>query len=106
MTDSKSSPERLLLVEGVDDEHVVTHLCRQSGLPVDFIVKQKNGIDNLLQSVPLEVEVPGRQVLGIVADANDKRLDRWTAIRRRFPGETIRSGWRRGGRRACLRWPE
>lgn len=39
--------DRLLLVEGPDDEHVVAHLCDRSGLERDFSIVQKGGFSDL-----------------------------------------------------------
>ena len=78
-------PERVLLVEGVDDKHVVGHLCSRHlcshftvGSDVD--IKEKQGIDGLLKSLTLEVKAPGLSVLGIITDANHDIASRWQAI--------------------------
>lgn len=100
---ASENPERLLLVEGVDDKHIVSHMCAQSGLLVEpsdgsvivylgersdlsdhFVIREKNGVDELLSSISPEAKVPGRQVLGIVVDANANCIRRWQAIRNQF----------------------
>ena len=43
--------DRVLLVEGQDDKHVVWHLCRRSQAMPSFHIKDKGGIDNLLASI-------------------------------------------------------
>ena len=56
---------RVLLVEGVDDKHVVGHLCERAGIADDFEFKDKNGIDGLLRSISVEAKTPDLASLGI-----------------------------------------
>lgn len=77
---SPDSPGQALLVEGPDDEHVVRHLCEQFRVLPSFEIIQKEGIRNLLPSIPIELNVSGRKVLGILVDANDNPEARWQAI--------------------------
>ena len=86
--------DRLLLVEGPDDKHVVVHLLARSGLTLNFDIDQKGGFPELSKSIPVELVVPGRSALGVVVDANDNPAARWQAIRDRckrrgitLPGE-------------------
>ena len=72
--------ERLLLVEGVDDEHVITKLLERHGLPKSFHIEEKGGYEELRASIYNEVQAPQRRVLGIVADANDYPSRRWKSI--------------------------
>lgn len=75
--------DRVLLVEGQDDEHVVAHLCAQSGLAYNFDIVQKGGFPELSKSIPVELAVSGRLALGVVVDANDNPEARWQAVRDR-----------------------
>ena len=79
MQESDSHP-RVLLVEGPDDKHVVIHLSERSGLTQNFVIVEKEGINTLLDSIEVEVDIPGRTVLGIVLDANDDPNARWQAL--------------------------
>ena len=79
MQESVSHP-RILLVEGSDDKHVVIHLSERSGLAQNFMIVEKEGKDSLLDSIEVEVDIPGRTVLGIVLDANDDPDARWRAV--------------------------
>ena len=79
MQESDSHP-RVLLVEGPDDKHVVIHLSERSGLAQNFKIVEKEGKDKLLDSIEVEVDIPGRTVLGIVLDANDNLDARWQAL--------------------------
>lgn len=88
-----SSTERILLVEGQDDKHVVRHICRRREyLPPH--VEDKGGIDRLLDSISPELKVSGRQAVGILLDANDDPEARWTSIRDRLSkvGVTLPEG--------------
>ena len=77
---SPDSPERALLVEGPDDAHVVRHICQRFPALPPFTIVQKEGIENLIPSIPIELDVSGRKVLGILVDANDNPKARWEAI--------------------------
>ena len=79
MQESDSHP-RVLLVEGLDDKHVVIHLAERSGLAQNFKIVDKKGINTLLDSIEVEVDIPGRTVLGIMLDANDNPNARWQAL--------------------------
>ena len=77
--------KRLLLVEGVNDKHVVIHLWKRllkSDPP--FCILEKGGIPQLLPSIPVEISVQGREVLGIVVDADDDVSCRWKAVANRL----------------------
>ena len=82
--------ERVLLVEGHDDKHVVKHLYRKRfGSEPPFSVVDKGGFDILRAHIGPEIKATDRKVLGIVADANDDLQARWAALtdrlRRAFP---------------------
>lgn len=77
------STERILLVEGQDDKHVVLHICQRRQYSPPHI-EDKYGIDRLLDSISPELKVSGRQAVGILLDANDDPEARWTSIRARL----------------------
>ena len=70
-------PIRLLLVEGEDDYHVVTQLCRRDQSMPDFTIEPKGGIDKLLAAVREEVSIDDRVALGILIDRDDDEDNRW-----------------------------
>ena len=73
-------PDKILLVEGPDDKHVVRHLCeRHQDMPA-FSIKDLDGFPNLKAAIGPEVKVSGRAALGILADANADPNGRWQAI--------------------------
>ena len=81
--------DRVLLVEGTDDEHVVRHLrLRHRAMP-QFSIQNKEGIDNLLDNIGLEILAPGRKAIGIIVDANDDLDARWQAVTNRLREENI-----------------
>ncbi len=51
--------EYLLLVEGKDDRHVFYALLRHHQVPQSFEIKDKEGIDNLLETLPTELKRSG-----------------------------------------------
>ena len=80
-----ANPERILLVEGVTDKHVVSHICAKSSPPIpQFHIEDKDGVDKLLDAVYQAVIIPERTVLGIVPDANGNPAGRWQAIANRL----------------------
>ncbi len=86
---SSPEPPRILLVEGQNDKHVVRQLYARRQLALDFEVKDTEGIDNLLPSIGPEIKVSGRQIVGILVDADDDRNARWDAIVNQLSGEGI-----------------
>ena len=76
-----SSTSRVLLVEGVDDKHVIRHICERQTTPMpDFQIVEKDGVDRLLDAISVEAKVADRTALGIVVDANDSPDSRWQSI--------------------------
>lgn len=78
---SKAS-KNLILVEGKNEEHVFGHLFHHHGIQkgiIDF--KSKDGIDNLLESLPVELRGSELERLGIVVDADTNLKSRWDALR-------------------------
>ena len=76
---------RVLLVEGQDDKHVVEHLYRKrfdSAPP--FEVLDQDGYQPLCDAIGPELKAPDREVVGIIADANDDLRSRWEAITSRL----------------------
>lgn len=79
MPDPDSNP-RVLLVEGQDDKHVIQHIIDRQDLNLDVGIVDLGGIEPLLAAIPTKVDASDRQVVGIVADANDNLAGRWQAI--------------------------
>ena len=101
--------DRILLVEGQDDKHVVLHLCKQHQATLSFFfsdpdkdnpqvavsdrqavsILDKDNIDKVLEAIGPEIKASGRQAVGILVDANDDRAGRWDAIQKRLRGAGI-----------------
>ncbi len=71
----------LLLVEGKDDFHVMMQLLEHHRVPQKFRVKDKQGIDNLLETLDVELLEGSLECLGIIVDADVATAFRWDAIR-------------------------
>lgn len=71
----------VLLVEGKDDEHVFYALLEHHQIPELFTIQNKEGIDNLLETLPLELKRSDLDHLGIVIDANTDLSGRWSSLR-------------------------
>ena len=72
--------ERVLLVEGNDELHVIRKLLERHGLPPSFDIEPKGGFTELRASIYNEINAPQRRVLGVLADANDDPDGRWQSI--------------------------
>lgn len=80
-----SLSNRVLLVEGQNDKHVVWQLCNRCGVPLDLRdILDRRGLDPLLRTVGAEIQAEGRQAVGILVDANDDLTNRWNAVRDRL----------------------
>jgi hypothetical protein len=75
-----TSEERVLLVEGQDDLHVVYHLRRTDSQMPPFCIRSKGGIDDLLRGIRGEVLTEDRAAVGVLVDANDDLRSRWQAV--------------------------
>jgi hypothetical protein len=80
-------PPRVLWVEGKDDSAVVQSLCNQYDVPETFQVLDKEGIDKLLDGLPIQLRSPGLERFGVVLDADTDVQARWTSIRDMLLGE-------------------
>lgn len=81
--------ERVLLVEGQDDKHVVQHLCVQCQSMPQFNIVDKGGDQELLDSIIQEARVSSRKALGILLDVDDDLNARWSAVADRLRREDI-----------------
>ena len=80
----RSSPPCVLLVEGANDLHVVAHISKREGLPHNFRIVETGNVDKLLDAIEVEADVPERQVMGIVLDADQHPADRWKEVTARL----------------------
>lgn len=76
--------KRVLLVEGVDDEHVMKHLFRHGGLPRLDDIANVGGVDRLLETFPVRLKESDVIALGVVIDADTNLANRWQSLRDRL----------------------
>ena len=76
---------KVLLVEGVDDEHVMKHICTNRGIPHLDEVKQHGNDKELLKAIPVRIKLSEEgDVVGIVIDADTDPSARWQSVRDRL----------------------
>ena len=72
---------RILMVEGQDDRHVISHIVNRSQLELNFSISDREGIELLLEDIPLEVRASERVAVGIVVDRDTDPSSNWDAVR-------------------------
>jgi len=78
----KHEGKRVLLVEGLDDCHVVMSLCGQHNVPETFGLYECGNDDQLLKRLnALVLQPDAPTVIGIVLDADTGVDNRWVSIR-------------------------
>ena len=71
----------LLFVEGKDEAHVFYHFLQHHQIPKQFKIENKEGIDNLLETLPPTLRANSElERIGIVIDADTDLNSRWTAL--------------------------
>jgi hypothetical protein len=76
--------KNILLVEGLDDQHVIKNLCGKHSLPWFDDIKEHGGYTELLDAIPIRLKESDIGSLGIVIDADTDIGSRWQAIRDRL----------------------
>ena len=76
--------ENILLVEGIDDLHLIAHLLKHYGHEGMIHIEKRDGISKLLKSLRTFLKDDSIKRLGIIVDANTVLLTRWQAIRNRL----------------------
>ena len=87
-----SPPKRILLVEGVDDKHVVLNLLSRHPEMPEFDIRELEGFDRLKDAIGPEIKVSARTALGILADADADPKGRWNAIADRLSKAGVNPG--------------
>lgn len=76
---------KVLLVEGRDDEQVLYHLLGYHRIPREsFEIKKKGGISNLIDTLDVELLGSGLETLGILVDADTNLVSRWQSLRNKL----------------------
>ena len=77
--------QKILLVEGSDDEHVLKHVCGNRGISHLDEVKSLCNAERLLENIPVQLKLSSEDdVVGIVIDTDTDLAARWQAVRYRF----------------------
>lgn len=84
MAEDNGPSARRILVEGIEDKHVVLRLLRRMKLEDGVSVEDSRGINSLLEIIEPVVVAPGAETVGIVVDANDDPDSRWRAVAERL----------------------
>ena len=93
-----SPPDRVLLVEGQDDKHLVWQICRREPSlfsvyrtghqmwvtllqpPTTFLISEKGNRSELLKSIRQEMVVRDRKAVGIIVDADSSTATSWADV--------------------------
>jgi hypothetical protein len=78
---SKKELNKLLLVEGNDDQHVIWALCDKFKLAETFNVIDCKGIENLIDQIPVQLKKSAIDTLGIIIDADTDLISQWNRLR-------------------------
>ena len=73
--------QKVLLVEGADDQHVVWALLKRHNVPETFKVDDAKGVDKLLETFPVQLKGSEITSVGIVVDADADLSARWRSVR-------------------------
>jgi hypothetical protein len=69
--------KKRLLLEGVDDQHVVKNLLFNHNLDDTFDLKPKDGVDNLLDTFGDELQATDLDCVAAILDADTEIASRW-----------------------------
>ena len=70
-----------MVVEGEDDKHFLASIIsRNLGQNLSVPIFARSGFSDVLNAIPSEIKVSGREVLGIILDANNDLIKRWREI--------------------------
>lgn len=70
-----------LLVEGNDDQHVILALCKQFNVDQTFDIIDCEGIEKLLDQIPVRFKQSNVDTMGIIIDADSDIVIRWSNLK-------------------------
>ena len=70
----------ILVVEGLNDRHVIRHLCERAEPDLTFGIHDYQGIDNVINRVRAYANSPDRPAVGFVLDADDGPNQTWRRV--------------------------
>jgi hypothetical protein len=77
-------PNRILLVEGSDDFHVVCAICEKFHIHETFGIEELNGVEAVIADIPVRLGTLQFQnesvVIGVIVDADASLPSRWQAL--------------------------
>lgn len=81
--------QKVLMVEGKDDEHVLRSICSRRSIPFPDQVQLGPSVQELLEAIPTQIELMKAEhsegdVVGIVIDADTNLSARWQSVRDRL----------------------
>jgi hypothetical protein len=76
----KKKHTKILLVEGIDDQHVIWALCKKFNINENFEVIDCKGIDKLYEQLPLRFKQAEIETIGVIIDADEQLNNRWKSI--------------------------
>jgi hypothetical protein len=77
---SKEKFNKKLLVEGKDDQHVIFALCEKFQIKENFDVIDCEGIDGLIEEIPLRFKQSNPTSIGMIVDADINIGQRWHSL--------------------------
>lgn len=81
----KDENRNILLVEGLDDCHVILALCKAHDVPQKFGLYECGSYEKVLKRLNAQIaqpDPPGRsEIIGVVVDADENLTERWKSIR-------------------------
>ena len=80
--------KKVLLVEGINDQHVIKNLLTAHEIEGRIDIRDKKGISNILATLKTEVDA-NQDFLGIVVDANSSLDSRWQSLIDRLKDKEI-----------------
>jgi hypothetical protein len=81
--------KRLMMVEGRDDSRVIQHFCKAHGIAIyvrgdrdtgerhDAEVVVEDGVEQLIQRLPIRLKEADVERLAVVVDADEDAASRW-----------------------------
>lgn len=74
---------KMLLVEGIDDEHVVKHICGNHGISPVLEINPHGSVEYLIASIRTTIDSAGDDgdIVGILVDADQSAPSRWQSVR-------------------------
>ncbi|MCC7430572.1 hypothetical protein IT568_07010 [bacterium] len=82
---SGKNPNKILLVEGVDDFHVVCAILKKYQIPETFSVENTEGVEKLFEQIPTRLLQSEIQTLGILIGADTNLKKRWKQLKTKLP---------------------